>query len=46
MIEDFNDLVSIIALCVAIVGGITLFVTLNRKMKRDEELDEYYRDLL
>lgn len=46
MIEDFNDLLSIIMLIVAIVGGIAMFVVLNRTMRKEEDIDEYYRDLL
>lgn len=46
MIENFNDFLSLISLLLIVVGCIYGFIKLNESFKKDEAVDEYYRDLL
>lgn len=46
MIENLNDLLSFISLIVIIIFSTIGFYKLDRSFKKDDEVDEYYRDLL
>lgn len=46
MIENFNDFLSIATMGLVVVGCILGFVKINESFKKDESVDEYYRDLL
>ncbi len=46
MIENFNDFLSIGSLVCIVFACIWGFYKLNQSFKKNEEVDEYYRDLL
>lgn len=46
MIENFNDLLSLISLLIILFGCVFGFIKINEAFKQDEAVDEYYRDLL
>ncbi|AGN23783.1 hypothetical protein K210_00720 [Erysipelothrix rhusiopathiae SY1027] len=46
MIEDLNGFLSLGSLLIIVVGAIVGYFKLNKRFKKDEEIDEYYRDLL
>lgn len=46
MLENIDDFVSIGILVLIVLGSITAFVRLNSRIKREEESDEFYRELL
>lgn len=46
MLETMNDYISIISLLVIILVTVGTFISMNAKMRNQEESDEYYRDLL
>lgn len=46
MIENLDDLLSFVSLIVIILLTTIGFYNLDRSFKKDEEVDEYYRDLL
>ena len=46
MLENFDDYLSIVSLLLIVIGTIVSFVRLNNRIKRQEESDEFYRELL
>ena len=46
MIENFNDFLSLVSLLIIIFMCVFGFFKLNQSFKKDEAVDEYYRDLL
>ncbi|QIK70344.1 mechanosensitive ion channel protein MscL [Erysipelothrix sp. HDW6C] len=46
MIEDFNGFIGIAVLVVIVIGSIFGFTNFNKRLKKQDETDEYYRDLL
>lgn len=46
MIENIDDLVSIVTLVLVVLGSIIGFVRFNNRLKREEDSDEFYRELL
>ena len=46
MLENIDDLFSIGMLVLVVIGSIVTFVRLNNRIKREEESDEFYRELL
>ncbi len=46
MIENFNEFLSLASLCLIVFGCIYGFYKVNEAFKKDEAVDEYYRDLL
>ncbi|HKM23523.1 MAG TPA: mechanosensitive ion channel protein MscL [Erysipelothrix sp.] len=46
MIENFNDFLSLATMILVMLACISGFFKLNEAFKKDEAVDEYYRDLL
>lgn len=46
MLETMNDIISLGALVVIIIATCITFISINSKMRNQDESDEYYRDLL
>ena len=46
MLENLDDYFSIGVLVLIVLGAIVSFVRLNNRIKREEEGDEFYRELL
>lgn len=46
MIENYNDFLSLLFVLMIVVGCIAGAVKLNDAFRKDEAVDEYYRDLL
>lgn len=46
MLENFDDFFSLGVLVLVVLGSIVTFVRLNNRIKRQEESDEFYRELL
>lgn len=46
MLETMNDYLGIAVILFIIVIAIVTFVSMNAKMRSQDESDEYYRDLL
>lgn len=46
MIENMNDVVSLIVIVLLVLGALVGAFKISRVFKKDEETDEYYRDLL
>lgn len=46
MIENFNDFLSLAFLIGIVIACVVATIKLNDSFRKDEEVDEYYRDLL
>lgn len=46
MLENIDDVFSIVVLILIVLGSVISFVRLNSRIKRQEESDEFYRELL
>ena len=46
MMENINDYLSLLSLLLIVISGIVGFTKLNHRLKKEEQNDEFYRELL
>lgn len=46
MIETFDDVIGLVSLILIVIVGIVGFIKLNNRLNREEDSDEFYRELL
>ncbi|CAM3659406.1 mechanosensitive ion channel protein MscL [Erysipelothrix urinaevulpis] len=46
MIETFDDVIGLVSLILIVIAGIIGFIKLNNRLNREEDSDEFYRELL
>ncbi len=46
MIENLDDILGLVVLVLIVLSTIIGFIKLNNRLKREEDSDEFYRELL